>query len=325
MASISSTRLTVYAALLGNLLVAATKTVAAVWTGSSAMLSEAVHSFVDTGNELLLLYGMRRSVQQPDLEHPLGYGRELYFWSFIVALMVFALGAGVSIYQGVVHVLQPQPIKRPLVSYVVFGLCFLFEGATWLIALRQFKAAKGPLGYYEAFRRSKNPPSFMVLFEDSAALVGITIGVAGTFAATTLNMPVADGIASILIGLVLAFVAALLARESKSLLIGERGDLRLNAEILRIAQDQGPIARVNGLLTVQLAPKQIVAALSVQFADDIRASEIEALVQDLEQRIRQAHPGVVGLFVKPQTDEIYRESMRRRFGENLPAANGRTS
>ena len=165
----------------------------------------------------------------------------------------------------------------------------------------------------------------MVLFEDSAALVGITIGVAGTFAATTLNMPVADGIASILIGLVLAFVAALLARESKSLLIGERGDLRLNAEILRIAQDQGPIARVNGLLTVQLAPKQIVAALSVQFADDIRASEIEALVQDLEQRIRQAHPGVVGLFVKPQTDEIYRESMRRRFGENLPAANGRTS
>jgi cation diffusion facilitator family transporter len=325
MTSLSSTRLTVYAALLGNLLVAATKTVAALWTGSSAMLSEAVHSFVDTGNELLLLYGMRSSMQRPDPEHPLGYGRELYFWSFIVALMVFALGAGVSIYQGIAHVRQPQPISRPLVSYVVFGLCFLFEGSTWLISLRQFKAAKGPLGYYQAFRRSKNPPSFMVLFEDSAALVGIAIGVAGTFAATTLNVPVADGMASILIGLVLAVVAALLARESKSLLIGERGDRRLDTEILRIAQEQGPIARVNGLLTVQLAPKQIVAALSVQFADDIRASEIEALVQDLEQRIRQQHPGVVGLFVKPQTDENYCESMRRRFGEAWPAGAGPTS
>jgi cation diffusion facilitator family transporter len=325
MASMSSTRLTVYAALAGNVLVAATKTIAALWTGSSAMLSEAVHSLVDSGNELLLLHGMRSSMQRPDPEHPLGYGRELYFWSFIVALMVFALGAGVSIYQGFAHVRQPQPINRPLVSYVVFGLCLMFEGSTWLVSLRQFKAAKGSLGYYEAFRRSKNPPSFMVLFEDSAALVGIAIGVAGTFAATTLELPVADGIASILIGVVLAFVAALLARESKSLLIGERGDVRLNAEILRIARQQGPIARVNGLLTVQLAPNQVVAALSVQFADDIRASEIEALVQELERRIRQAHPGVVGLFVKPQTDESYRESMRRRFGEAGAAAPERGS
>lgn len=324
MASISSTRLTVYTALLGNLLVAGTKTFAAVSTGSSAMLSEAVHSFVDTGNELLLLHGMRRSMQQADPEHPLGYGRELYFWSFIVALMVFALGAGVSIYQGVIHVRQPQPISHPLVSYVVFGLCFLFEGASWLISLRQFKAAKGPLGYYEAFRRSKNPPSFMVLFEDSAALVGIAIATTGTYAATTLAMPIADGVASILIGLVLAFVAALLARESKSLLIGERGDRRLSAAILRIAQEQGPIACVNGLLTVQLAPNQIVAALSLQFADDIRASEIESLVLALEQKIRQAHPEVIGLFVKPQTDEAYRESMRRRFGEPRPGV-GRPS
>jgi len=323
MASISSTRQSVYAALVGNLLVAATKTIAAVWTGSSAMLSEAIHSFVDTGNELLLLHGMRRSMQQADPEHPLGYGRELYFWSFIVALMVFALGAGVSIYQGVVHVRQPQPISRPLVSYVVFGLCFLFEGASWLVSLRQFRAAKGPLGYYEAFRRSKNPPSFMVLSEDSAALVGIVIGVAGTFAATTLNMPVADGVASILIGLVLAVVAALLARESKSLLIGERGDRRLNAAILRIAQEQRPVACVNGLLTMQLAPNQIVAALSLQFADDIRASEIEQLVLALEQQIRQAHPEVIDLFVKPQTDEAYRENMRRRFGAARPATAGR--
>lgn len=250
MAGTPSTRLTVHAALAGNLLVAATKTVAAAWTGSSAMLSEAVHSFVDTGNEILLLYGMRRSRRRADPEHPLGYGRELYFWSFIVALLVFALGAGVSLYQGILHVRQPRPISHPLASYAVFGPCFLFEGTSWLLSLRQFKAAKGPLGYYEAFRRSKDPPSFMVLFEDSAALLGIAIAALGTFAATTLDAPVFDGIASILIGLVLAGTAALLARESKSLLIGERADRRLSASIMRIAEAQGPVSRANGLLTV---------------------------------------------------------------------------
>jgi len=310
-----STRLTVYAALAGNLLVAATKTVAATWTGSSAMLSEAVHSFVDTGNEILLLYGMRRSMRRADPEHPLGYGRELYFWSFIVALLVFALGAGVSIYQGILHVRHPQPISRPLVSYVVFGLCFLFEGASWLVSLRQFKAAKGPLGYYEAFRRSKDPPSFMVLFEDSAALLGILIATLGTFAATTLDAPVFDGIASIMIGLVLTGTAALLARESKSLLIGERADRRLSASIMHIANEQSPISCVNGLLTVQLAPNQIVVALSLEFADDIRSSEIEELVRTLELEIRRLHPEVVALFVKPQTGQAFRENVHRRFGE----------
>ncbi|MBQ4856326.1 cation diffusion facilitator family transporter [Rhodanobacter sp. B2A1Ga4] len=317
MASISSTRLSVYAALAGNLLVALTKTAAAIGTGSSAMLSEAVHSFVDSGNELLLLHGMRRSTQQADLEHPLGYGRELYFWSFIVALMVFALGAGVSIYQGVVHVRQPQPISRPLVSYVVFGLCFVFEGASWLISLRHFKAAKGPLGYYEAFLCSKDPPSFMVLFEDSAALLGIAIATLGTFAATTLDAPVFDGVASILIGLVLAVVAALLARESKSLLIGERADRRLGASIMRMAGEHDAIARANGLITVQLAPNQVVVALSLTFLDDVRASVIEELVHRLELDIRRRHPEVVALFVKPQTAEAYAASVHRRFGGGM--------
>jgi len=314
MTSSPSTRLTLCVALVGNLLVTATKSLAALWTGSSAMLSEAVHSFVDTGNEILLLYGMRRSKRHADPEHPLGYGRELYFWSFIVALLVFALGAGVSLYQGILHVRHPQPISHPLVSYVVYGLSFLFEGASWLVSLRQFKAAKGSLGYYEAFRCSKDPPSFMVLFEDSAALLSIAIATVGTFAATTLDAPVFDGVASILIGMVLADTAAVLARESKSLLIGERADRRLSASIMRIAEEQSPIACANGLLTVQLAPNQIVVALSLEFADDIRASEIEDLVRTLELEIRQLHPEVVALFVKPQTGEGYRAAVRRRFG-----------
>ena len=315
MAANSSSKLVIYAALAGNLLVALTKASAAAWTGSSAMLSEAVHSLVDTGNEVLLLYGMRRSARQADPEHPLGYGRELYFWSFIVALMVFALGAGVSLYEGILHILFPKPITDPLVNYLVLALAFLFEGVSWLVALRQFRALKGPLGYYEAFRRSKDPISFMVLFEDSAALIGILIAALGTFAATTLDAPVFDGVASILIGLVLAGTASLLARESKSLLLGERADIKLSESILRIAEGGSLATRANGVLTVHLAPDQILVALSLEFADDLRAPQIEDAVINIERKIRAAHPEVVTLFVKPQTAIAFKETIHLRFGD----------
>ena len=315
MAAHSSSKHVVYAALAGNLLVAVTKAGAAAWTGSSAMLSEAVHSFVDTGNELLLLYGMRRAARQADREHPIGYGRELYFWSFIVALMVFALGAGVSIYEGILHVLNAEPISDPLVNYVVLGMAFVFEGTSWLVSLRHFRSVKGPLGYYEAFRASKDPPSFMMLFEDSAALIGILLAAFGTFAATSLHAPVFDGVASILIGLVLAATASLLARESKSLLLGERADGKLSDSILRIAEAASPALRANGGLTVQLAPDQILAALSLEFPDDLRTPQIEESVIAIERKIRAIHPEVVTLFVKPQTPVAFRETVRRRFGE----------
>jgi cation diffusion facilitator family transporter len=236
MAASSSSKTAVYAALTGNTLVAATKIAAALLTGSSAMMSEAVHSLVDTSNELLLLYGVHRASRPPDRLHPLGYGRELYFWSFIVALLLFALGARVSVYQGVLHVLRPQPIQDPRVSYVVLGLSFVFEGASWWIALSGFRATKGRLGFYEAFRKSKDPPSFMVLFEDSAALIGILIAAACTAAAVQLDRPIWDGIGSILIGLLLGGTSVLLARESKSLLIGEPADPELARSILEIAR-----------------------------------------------------------------------------------------
>ncbi len=256
-----------------------------------------------------------RSVRQADLEHPLGYGRELYFWSFIVALMVFALGAGVSLYEGILHILFPKPISDPLVNYVVLGLAFLFESVSWLVALRQFRALKGPLGYYEAFRRSKDPISFMVLIEDSAALIGILIAALGTFAATSLDAPVFDGVASILIGLVLAGTASLLARESKSLLLGERADIKLSESILRIAEGGSLATRANGVLTVHLAPDQILVALSLEFADDLRAPQIEDAVVNIERKIRAAHPEVVTLFVKPQTAIAFKETIHLRFGD----------
>ena len=310
----SSTRRVVYVALAGNLLVTATKLGAALWTGSSAMLSEAVHSFVDTGNELLLLYGMHRAGRQADAEHPIGYGRELYFWSFIVALQVFALGAGVSIYEGILHMRHAEPIVDPSVNYIVLGLAFIFDGASWWVSLRQFRAAKGSMGYYEAFRSSKDPPSFMVLFEDTADLIGIVLAALGTYAASSFKLPVLDGVASILIGVMLAATASLIARESKSLLIGERADRRLSDSILRIAEAASPLSRANGVLTVQLAPDQVLAGLSLQFPPDLRATQIEESVIDIERQIRASHPEVVTLFIKPQTDATWKEAIRRRFG-----------
>jgi cation diffusion facilitator family transporter len=302
-----SSRTAVYAALAGNLLVAATKLLAAFWTGSSAMMSEAVHSLVDSGNEVLLLYGLHRASRRPDAQHPLGYGRELYFWSFVVALLIFALGAGVSVYEGIAHVRHPEPISDPVINYVVLALAFVFEGASWVVSWRQFKAAKGALGYYEAVRRSKDPPSFMVFFEDSAALAGILIAGFGTFAAVQLREPFWDGLASILIGLVLGAIALLLARESKSLLIGEHADTELSDSILRVAGAEKSVTRANGVLTMQLAPDQIVAALSVDFEDHLTAAQIEDAVIDIERKVRESHPQVVALFIKPQTDKSYRQ------------------
>ena len=314
MAANSSSTQVIYAALVGNLLVAFTKAGAAAWTGSSSMLSEAVHSFVDIGNQILLLYGMRRAKLRADPDHPIGYGRELYFWSFIVALLVFALGAVVSIYHGVLHVKNPEPIHDAVVNYVVLALAFVFEAASWWVAFKHFKTIKGSLGYYAAFRASKDPPSFVGLFEDSAALIGIVIAAFGTFAATTLNMPALDGVASILIGVILAGTAGLLARESKSLLIGERADRKLSDSLLRIAEAASPTCKANGVLTVQLAPDQILAALSLEFDDALRVPEVEAAVMEIERQIKVAHPDVVSLFIKPQTSAAFKENVRNRFG-----------
>jgi cation diffusion facilitator family transporter len=311
----SSSKQVVYAALIGNLLVAATKFAAAAFTGSSSILSEGVHSLVDTGNEALLLYGYRRAARPPDPHHPMGYGRELYFWSFVVALLLFALGAGVATYEGITHIASPVRIENVGANYVVLALSLLFEGATWWVALRAFRAAKGELGYWEAFRRSKDPPSFMVLVEDTAALLGIAIAAAGIFAAERLDMPVLDGAASILIGLVLAVTASLLARESKELLIGERASEDINASIIALAQRELGVEGANGAITVHLAPDQIVAALSLEFSDDLRVPEIERCVVSLERHLRERHPQVVSLFVKPQTRRTFEEARRERYDQ----------
>ncbi len=304
MDSSNSSKTTVYVALAGNTLVAITKLAAAAWTGSSSMLSEGVHSIVDTGNEILLLYGYRRAERPPDARHPLGYGRELYFWSFIVALLLFALGAGVAFYEGVTHILQPVPVRNVLANYLVLGLAFLFEGTSWLIAVRAFGRAKGDAGWWRAVRDSKDPPSFMVLLEDSAALIGITIAAASLALADATGNARLDGVGSLLIGLLLAVTAFVLGRETKTLLIGERASADVRASILDDAAQVEGIVSVQHLVTVHLSPTQIVVALDVEFEDRLTTPAIERCVQRLEAGVRARHAGVVALFVKPRAPAV---------------------
>jgi len=245
MATTETTRV-VNAALIGNLLVAVTKVAAALVTGSSAMRSEAVHSAVDTGNELLLLYGLRKAARPPDADHPFGHGREIYFWSFIVALLFFALGAVVSVYQGLHHLRAPVEINRPVVNYVVLGLALLFEGGSWRVAFEHFRATKGELGYFDAVRRSKDPTTFIVLAEDTGAVIGILIALAGTVAARVFARPELDGMASIGIGILLGLIALVLARETKGLLIGEPARSEITDAICRLASAEPGIQRSNG-------------------------------------------------------------------------------
>jgi cation diffusion facilitator family transporter len=289
----------VIVALAANVLVTLTKFGAALFTGSSAMLSEAVHSLVDSANEGLLLYGQRRAALPPDESHPLGHGRELYFWSFIVALLIFAVGAGLSLYEGIIHILTPEPISNPYVNYAVLGAAFIFEGYSWIIAFRAFREAKGSLGWYEAIEKSKDPPGFIVLLEDSADLIGLLLAFAGILASTVLGMPVLDGVASVGIGLLLAGVAIILARESKGLLIGERADSATVSAMLDMTRGTQGVTNAHELFTMHLAPNQIVAALSVDFDDWLSAADVETLVAKLEHRIRAALPQITTLLIKP--------------------------
>lgn len=301
----SGSKVVIYAALAGNLLIAATKFVAAFFTGSSAMLSEGVHSLVDTGNGALLLYGLHRASRPADASHPFGHGRELYFWSFIVALLVFALGAGVSFYEGVIHILEPEPVRNVSVTYVVLGLSMVFEGASWLVALKEFRIAKGKRGYFEAVRLSKDPSVFTILFEDTAALLGLLIALVGISAAQYFDMPELDGAASIGIACILGLTAIFLARESKGLLLGEPASPEVQARLQAIAVADAAVRGVNGVMTVHIGPTQIVANLSLEFEDHASAPDIEACMVRLEAAVKEQMPDIVAIFVKPQTPATF--------------------
>jgi len=308
----SESTVVVVIALIGNLLITVSKFGAAVFTGSAAMASEGVHSLADTTNELVLLYGLHRANAPPDRRHPFGHGREAYFWSFIVALLILIVGASVSFYQGASRLKNPQPLVHVAVSYVVLAISFAFEGISWWSALTRIRRAKGALSYYQAFRASKDPGVFTVLLEDSAALLGLLAALAGTALTDYTGRPEFDACASIAIALLLCATSYLLARETKALLIGEPARPELQRAILTIAGQEECIVRTNGVVTVQLGPDQVFAGLSTEFRDNLTTVEIEDYVERVEATIRKRHPEVVALYVKPQTHEVW-EAKRRNL------------
>jgi cation diffusion facilitator family transporter len=292
---------TLVVALLANLGIAVSKFVAAAITGSSAMLTEGVHSVVDSTNQLLLMWGRRAAKRPADRRHPFGYGRELYFWSFVVAVLVFSLGAGVSVYEGIIHILKPEPAVSPVIAYGVLLVAFLLEGWSTLEAFQDFRKAKGNLGWFQAVRRSKDPPAFIVLLENGAAMAGIVAAAIGLFLSQLTGNPFYDGAASVVIGVILGFTAALLAFESKALLIGEAADPELVAALHEMVQARKGVTAVGQVLTVHSAPDQITAMLSVDFDDDITARDVEALVWGIEREAAQRFPTVRRLYLRPRS------------------------
>jgi len=290
----------VYAALAGNLLIAIIKFAAAAYTGSSAMLSEAIHSLVDTGNQGLLLHGMRRSEQPADKRHPFGYGMELYFWAFIVAILIFAVGAGVSLYEGTVKLLDPHPVTSPLVNYGVPALAMVFEGGAWWIAFGEFRRSKGPMGYFAAVRESKDPAIFTVLFEDSAAMLGLIAAFVGIALGQALDMPALDGVASLAIGGILASVAWFLAYEMKGLLIGEAASKEVVSGIRTILNKESEILSINEILTMHMGPQDVLLNISLDFRDNISAGAVEQTITSLEIEIKKKYPEIARIFIEAQ-------------------------
>lgn len=296
----SSSKKVIYAALIGNALIALTKFTAAALTGSSAMLSEGIHSVVDTGNQILLLYGLRRAQKPPDERFPFGHGKEIYFWSFVVAILLFAVGAGISIYEGINHILRPRPLHDPYINYIVLGLAMVFEGFAWYFAFVEFRKIKGGRGYIEAVQKGKDPSMFVVLFEDSAAMLGLVVAFSGVLLAQRTGSLYFDGAASIVIGLILAGTAIWLAYETKSLLIGESADPRTIQGIRELACSFKEIRHVNEILTLHMGPEFILATISVDFVDSATVTELETTIARLDRRIKQTFPQVRRIFVEAE-------------------------
>jgi cation diffusion facilitator family transporter len=288
------------AAIAGNVAIAATKFVAAAVTGSSAMLSEGVHSLVDTGNGGLLLWGLHQSRKPPDEDHPFGHGKELYFWTLVVAILVFALGGGVSVYEGILHIVRPVPPENVLVNYLVLAFAFAFDGTSWWIALREFQRVKGEPGYLRAIRHSKDPATFAVLLEDTAALLGLLAALVGIGLGHVLGRPELDGAASVLIGLILCLAAALLARESKGLLIGERLRPEAREAIRKAILAEPAVARVVRGASMHLGPDDVLVTLEVEFRPGLSAADAAAAIDRLDRAIRTARPEVRHLYIEAQ-------------------------
>jgi cation diffusion facilitator family transporter len=294
--------LVIWGAIAANLVIAISKFVVAGITRSSAMIAEAIHSSVDAGDGVLLLVGVRLSRRPPDEQHPFGHGRELYFWSMIVGIVIFGVGGGMSIYEGILHLIHPSPLESPGWSFLVLGVAALFEGTSWFIAFRHFQATRpAGRGVIAVIRESKDPRQFVVLLEDTAALTGIAIAAAGTALGTAFDAPFFDGTASILIGLVLCFVAVVLVYETRGLLIGEGVQPERAAAIRALVLRDDAVEAAALPLTMHLGPEDVLVNLALRFRRGIELDELEAAVRRIESRIREDHPAVRRIFLEAET------------------------
>ncbi|WP_427912066.1 cation diffusion facilitator family transporter [Ramlibacter sp. MMS24-I3-19] len=288
----------VYGAIAANVAIAITKFAVAGITGSSAMLSEGVHSLVDTGNGALLLVGMHRSGRPATAEHPFGHGKELYFWSLIVGVLIFGLGGGVSLYEGIVHLRTPVEMTDPFWNYVVLACAAVFEGISFSLGWRAFSRERGKQPVWEALQASKDPTAYTVVAEDSAALAGLAIAAAGVYLSHRFDMPALDGVASILIGILLAGVAVLLIQQSRGLLVGE-GIRPETADAIRAIVREEPAARdIGPVLSMYIGPEEVLVTTSVVFDDHTPAREIAAAIARIEARVRQRFPKVGRIYIE---------------------------
>ncbi len=294
----------IYAAIIANIAIDATKFTAAAFTGSSAMISEGIHSIVDTGNGGLLLLGVHQSKRPPDENHPFGYGKELYFWALIVALVIFAVGGGVSAYEGLLHILDPAPPSDPFWNYVVLGLAIIFESGSMFIAVKGFLKIKGDENWWQAIQTSKDPTQFTVLFEDAAALLGLLVALIGVFLAHSTGNSYFDGAASIVIGMILMGVAVLLAYETKGLLIGEAVDRETLEEIRRLVRSDSSVDAVHRILTMHFGAETILLAMDLRFRKNLSALEAEESVARIEANITKRLVHIKHIFI--QSDSLSR-------------------
>lgn len=300
----SGSKKVIFAALIGNSLIAITKFIASALTGSSAMLSEGIHSTVDTGNQLLLLFGLKRAKKPADKGYPFGHGKEVYFWSFVVAIMIFGVGAGISIYEGIHSLMDPHHIENALVNYIVLSLAMVFEGVAWYLAYKEFNKIRGEKGFFEAIRKEKNPTTFVVLFEDTAAMLGLITAFLGVALVEWTGILIFDGIASITIGVILGLTAAWLAYETKGLLIGESADQQIVASIHKMASTHKSIGHVNEVLTMHMGPEFILLNLSVDFNNSLKTGDIENTIQNISEEIKSKFPRVKRIFIEAEDRKV---------------------
>jgi cation diffusion facilitator family transporter len=304
MATQGGSRIAVVAAIVGNLTIALIKFVAAGLTGSSAMISEGIHSLVDTGNGALILLGMKRARQPADETHPFGYGKSLYFWTHIVAVSIFGIGGGMSLYEGISHIRHVAPADAtgdPTAAYIVLAISFLVEGATFTVAARQFLHAKGYQGAWEFIKRSKDPSLYTVVLEDSAALLGLIFAFLGIFLGHMLGNPYLDGAASIAIGLLLMSVAGVLASRSGDLLLGEGVSHDELADIRRRVESDPAVERAGDILTMYMGPQDLLVNMGVCFAAGTRAEEMHEAIRRIEADLRSAYPEVNRVYIEAES------------------------